>query len=149
MKRKNAVISLVLVGVMFFSTFAYAILQSLYYSPTQQQEVSLPNAVSTQPFTSEQKQAVLQQGGTLVSFKYDITCLECGSTKSFLESKVRDPDYNQQVFLEELTGSKITQVDISSQRGSKTITNVTQDNITDSLCNLLLQQPLSCTLRKV
>jgi hypothetical protein len=148
MKRRNAIIALVLVGVMFFSIFAYAILQSFFYSPPQQQ-ISLPDRIVTRQLTSQQRQQILQQGGTIASFKYDVTCLECGSIKSYLESMVRSPDYRQQIFLEELTGFSTTSLEVSSPRGSKMLANVTQYAISDSMCNLLVQPPVSCALRKV
>ena len=149
MKRTNAIIALIIIGMMFGSTFAFASLQSFFYSPPQQQTVQPPSAIVTKSFTSDQRSYLLQNGATVVSFKYNIACLECGDMKSFVESITRSSGFSGQVFLEELTGYNSTSVEIASLRGSNTVKNVTQEAISDSLCELMLQPPVNCALRKV
>jgi outer membrane lipoprotein-sorting protein len=147
--KKSAVIGLILIGIMFLSTFAFAAIQSTIFGTQSSQQVQLPQShILTSELTSQQASYLLQQGYTIVVFKYNITCLDCQNVKSFLEQATQSSDFKQQIYLEELAGFPLS-VQMSSARGSQTLTNVTQSAIVDAFCNILIQPPVSCALRKV
>ena len=99
--------------------------------------------------TAQQEELLLQNGKVVAKFVYSVNCLECLQQKSYLESFAKQ--YSNQIFLVEIsnaTSQKSTLI-VNSLRGSDTLTNVTQENILNAFCELMLQPPIDCALRKI
>ncbi len=151
MRKRYAYIGLGLMTLMFMSTFAYAALQSNYLPTQNQVPVTLPTTrIVTYALAADQENLLLQQGQTLVKFRYPIICQECQQQKIILETFVTSGPFSQQLYLEEIgiSGSNSTTT-IFSNYGQQTVENMTSDNITNVLCQIVTQPPAFCALDKV
>jgi hypothetical protein len=113
-------------------------------------EATLPGTnIIDYELTAQQEDLLLQNGKVVAKFTYSINCLECLQQKSYLESFARQ--YSNQIFLVEISNATVhtSALHANSLRGYETLANVTQENILDVFCELMLQPPVDCALRKV
>lgn len=145
LKFKPAWVGLFLIAVMLFSTFAYAVIQSLY--PKQNVKLPESNIVDYQ-LDPSLKNALIQYGHTIITFEYNLGCNNCVNQKSALEFFANE--YKQQMWLEELTDENLdkSKITISSIYGENIITDGNETEIVSSLCKLMVAPPVTCALQK-
>lgn len=145
LKFKPAWIGLFLIGVMLFSTFAYAVIQSLY----PQQNVQLPTSnIINYELDANLKNALIQYGATIIKFDYNLGCNNCINQKSLLESFANE--FKQQIWLQEIVTQSLdeSKIDISSFYGEDSLIDANETEIVNSLCNLMVAPPVTCAIRK-
>ena len=144
-KIKPAWIGLFLIGVMLFSTFAYAVIQSLY--PRQKSELPKSNIIDYQ-LEPNLKDALVQYGATIITFEYNQGCDNCINQKSALEFFANE--YKQQIFLEEMVNENLDKstIAVSSIYGDDKLIDANETQIVDSLCKLMVSPPPTCVLQK-
>jgi len=142
----QTLIALVFIFLMFGSTFAYAILNA-FKSP--EEEIKIPNQrIIDYELNEIQRNYLLQRGYTLIEYRYFTGCLECIDMKSKLESVTQNSD--NQIFLQEiLSEGNANSLTVTSLRGGKTITNPSSENLENTICNFLVNQPLWCVTSKI
>jgi hypothetical protein len=133
---------------MLGSTIAYSILSAIRTPQTNETKLPETNIIDYE-LTPQQEELLLQNGKVVAKFIYSLTCLECLQQKSYLESFAKQ--YSNQIFLQEITNATAQNsiLTVNSLRGYEALTNVTQENILDVFCELMLQPPVECALRKV
>lgn len=147
--KRSAVIGIFFIILMLGSTIAYSIMSAIR-TPQNEGETKLPETnIIDYELNAKQKELLLQKGIVLAKFTYNINCLECLQQKSYLESFARQ--YSNQIFLEEIINATVqnSTLTVNSLRGYDILTSVTQENILDVFCELMLQPPVDCALRKV
>lgn len=150
--KKSAWIGVFLIIIMLGSTFAYSIIQGLgFYQPTANTEIELPESnIIDYELTKEQESYAIRLGKTILKFEYETTCVECLDQKTFIESLANDRTFSNQVILEEVAKDVDNSVlTITSFYGRRILTNVTNDEIVDGVCELLTEPPVFCTVRNV
>src|SRR5437016_1112192 len=132
MRRRYAYIGLLLIALMFFSTFAFAALQSFSFFGSNQPPVTLPTTnIFDYDLTAAQTVALLNQGQTLLKFTYSSNCQECLQQKNLLENFVTSSEFKGQLYLEELTTPQASSaLMVSSVYGQETVGNITQAEVT-------------------
>lgn len=147
--KKSAIIGIFFIVLMLGSTIAYSIMSAIR-TPQSQDETKLPDTnIIDYNLTANQEEILLQNGRVIARFTYSINCLECLQQKSYLESFAKQ--YSDQIFLEEIKDATVqnSTLAVNSLRGSDTLTNITQENVLNVFCDLMLQPPVDCVLRKV
>ncbi len=141
-KFKPAWIGLFLIGVMLFSTFAYAFLQS-FNKPDQKLPTSNVIAYSLE---SSLKSALIQYGATIVTFDYNLGCENCVNQKAVLEFYAKE--YEKQIFLEELLDNNLdkSKITVESAYGIEELINANEIQIVGTFCKLLVEPPATCAL---
>lgn len=156
MEKKQLVIIVVGVGlilVYMLSLFAFP-RQSSVRSSTQ-----LPkDNVLDYRLGDQLKNAFIYYGSTILTFEYNSNCNNCFEQKGFLENmanqfkQVVASDSKNQVFsiyLEELINETVepSKLTIESKLGNRTLTNPTQNESFDTICDLMFAPPIICAAR--
>lgn len=129
---------------MIFSTFAYSFLQTLRPG---EQEITLPEKnIIGYELTAQQESYLLGLGKTLLKYYYYTGCLECTSQINLLEGAANQ--FSDQIILEEISTNR-TSLTVMSYYGQKDLTNITQENLLDVLCEMMTRPPTICVIRKV
>lgn len=141
--NKSSLIGLFLIAVMILSTFAYAVLQAFY----PRTELPKSNIIDYR-LDRTVAEALIQSGATLITFEYSSTCNNCLDQKFILESVAKENE--QQIFLEEILDESLNQsrLIIASAYGSQELTDPTDQQITSTLCMLMVAPPAQCALIK-
>lgn len=144
--KKMKTISLFFILLMFGSTFAYALLNVF---GDRGEEIQIPQErILTYELNEQQRRYLRARGFTLIEYSYPTGCLDCISVKSNLERITQNSE--DQIFLQELivsdSSSKLT---ITSLNGQKTLNNPTDEEIENTICDLLLRRPLWCVTSKI
>ena len=145
LKFKPAWIGLFLIGIMLFSTFAYAVIQSLY----PKQDIKLPETnIIGYYLDPNLKNALVQYGQTVITFEYNLGCNNCVDQKSALEFLANE--YKQQIWLEEIVDESLddSKIMISSIYGEDKLVGGNETEVSSSLCKLMVAPPVSCALQK-
>ncbi len=150
MKITKAHIGLILIAIMFFSTFAYAGLQSLFFGTTSPQS-NLPNTnIIDYQLSPDQESNLIQHGVTIALLRWNANCSGCLGLKNQLENLASSNEYKNQLLLEEIESAiNASSISISSLNGQRNLNNVTTQNVTGVLCDLVYSPPASCALRKL
>ena len=143
LKIKASWIGLFIIAMMLFSTFAYAVIQSLY--PKQRTKLPESNIIDYE-LDQNLQTGLLQYGATIIKFDYNLGCQNCVSQKSTLEFYANE--YKQQIFLEELKDESLNQskITVESAYGSDELVSANETMILNSLCKLLVSPPATCAL---
>ena len=150
--KKSAWTGIMLIILMLGSTFAYAIIQGLgFYRPSSPSEVELPTAnIIDYELTTEQESYAMRIGKTILKFEYATVCTECLNQKALVESIANEKDFSGQIILEEIIKNVDKSVlTITSSYGRNILTNVTADEVINSVCSLLTEPPIYCTVRNI
>lgn len=158
MKIKKAYLGLLILAIMFGSSLAYPLLQGLSGGGT----VQLPNTnIVSYPLTLQQQYLALSKGMVVLDYRYDSSCKNCSSMKNYLEQLVSSQQFKPQTFLQEvlvngtiiptlnITGFKIEGRNITLDYISLKNDNITQNITFNSICEVMLQPPIDCALKKV
>ena len=140
-------IGLVLIGIMFFSSIAFAIIQAAFVpqQPQAPEQVQLPvDYVLDNKLTEEQYQEAIGRGLTVMTYRYEDGCAECGAERSLLEQIVLSQEFQGQIILEEVKESSETKLEMVSFTGSKSFSSIDQNEITQALCGIVINPPLGC-----
>ncbi|MEM5772762.1 MAG: hypothetical protein QXL86_00855 [Candidatus Aenigmatarchaeota archaeon] len=145
--KKSALIGVILVLLMLSSTLIYFI-SSLLIQPT------LPTGnIVEYELDVQQKNLALRQGKVLMEFFYGKNCNDCQEKISVLESIAND--YPDKVFLEKILvneslpklhfiGFNITENRIYLQEKILEGENITEENVMEVLCEIMLYPPVEC-----
>jgi lipopolysaccharide export LptBFGC system permease protein LptF len=145
MKIKPTYLGIFLIILFLVSSFAFTSFQTFHPS------VQIPNQnILEQELKPEQKSYLLENGYTLIEIKYNINCENCLNQKNFLEQIASSQGFKEQIYLQAIqTDTKIPKIKIESIYGTKILENETQEKIIDAICELLVNKPLTCTLRSI
>ena len=141
--------------LMLGSTIAYSFIQAVNFGLSGGSKTNLPTTnIIDYELTIDQEQLVLNQGKTIVKYSYSSTCVECLSFANQLESLANQ--MNGQIFVERLlqnsvqnqTASPATLTFTSSQN-SKIYSNPSSSDVVDGLCEVLVNPPVDCAIRKL
>jgi len=140
-------IALAFVFLMFASSLAYALINA-FRNP--EESITVPNQkIIDYELNQQQRTFLLQRYYTLVEYRYFTGCMDCISMRNELERITQNSD--GQIFLQEIvsTDNATTSLTITSLRGQKILDNPTNEEIEDTICNLLVSQPLWCVTSKI
>ena len=146
---KKTVVSLFFIILMAGSTATYALLQAVRQPVT---EVNLPSSnVVNYELTEEQENLLMQNGKTILKYIYSQSCEGCLQKKNVLDSVAADKTFSDQVMVEQILSSKqgLPILTVVSYRGQKVLTNYTNDDLVDALCEMMVQPPVGCAVRKI
>ena len=143
LKLKPAWIGLFLIAVMLFSTFAFAVIQSV--SPGQNAKLPESNIIDYQ-LDPNLKNGLIQYGATVITFEYNLGCDDCVNQKAALEFFANE--YKQQIWLEELVDESLdkSKITISSIYGEDSLIDANETGIVSTLCKLMSAPPVTCAL---
>jgi len=146
---KKTVISLFFMFLMVGSTVTYALLQAVK-QPEQQVELPSSNVVDYE-LTEEQESLLMQNGKVILKYLYSQSCDGCLQKKNVLDSVAADETFSGQVVIEQVLSSKqgLPLLTIVSYKGQKVLTNYTNEDLLDALCELMVQPPVGCAVRKI
>lgn len=150
----TAVIGLLIIAIMFISTFSFAIIQSVKQPST---EIPKTNILDHQ-LDLNLKNTLVENGVTFMTLEYNSVCENCLDQKSFLELVIKElghqvsqgKDYTiYDLYLEEIVdeNASLPKLTIISNLGYKELTNATQEEIFSELCNLMTSPPITCVAR--
>ncbi|MEM5836293.1 MAG: hypothetical protein QXR09_02045 [Candidatus Aenigmatarchaeota archaeon] len=145
--KKSVLLGWMLILLVLSSTLIYLI-SSLLIQP------SLPTGnIVEYELDIQQKNLALRQGRVLMEFFYGRNCKDCQEKISILESianKYPDKVFLEKVLLDEtptrlhLIGFNITENVIYLQEKDLEEENVTEENIMNLLCEIMLYPPVEC-----
>ena len=140
-------ISLAIIGIMFFSSIAYAGIQGLYQpAATQQQQAELPGQlVLVEKMSQAQSDLVISRGLTVATYRYDATCVQCQAELKFLEDLVFSKEFQSQIVLEEVQEKGNSSLEITSFIGTRTLDRIEADTAFRAFCDYVANPPLACT----
>jgi hypothetical protein len=150
MVAKQALIGLMLIGLMFVSTIAFSFIQApSFLTQNQQQETpSLPaGKIITSPLTARQEAFMLQSHLTIMTLKYNLNCTGCLDAKNLAEAFTLNSEFSDQLYLVELEDSSLAAplLGMRSAFGARDLSsNITQESIRDALCSVVAKPPFSC-----
>lgn len=145
-QRTASIIALFLIFIMVGSSVAFSILQSVR---TPKAELELPNTnIINYELKPEVENYLIQNGRTIIRLDYALACVECLNRKAFLESAANQ--FSDQIMLVEIvTTESIPSLTATSIYGQRSLSNVTEEEIVDVLCELMVKPPVFCAVRKV
>jgi hypothetical protein len=146
-KKQSVLIGLFLLFVALGGLIFARPLTTLIGSP---EETELPETnIVDYELTSNQEEELIMRGITILKFYYNLTSDICLEQKYFLEQLMST--YGNQLVLEEILSEEkeLPKLTVLSYYGGDTLTDATQDEIMDILCDLMVEPPLECSLREV
>lgn len=146
-------IGLALIGVMLFSSVAFAGIQSFYSGQPAQATQTTPNQLPAQQIVdyslnADQLNLALTSGLTVATYTYDKSCVQCADERRLVEQIIQSKDFQNQIILEEIVGSGASKLAIESYLGKKTLDSITQNATVQTLCDLVVSPPLGCVAAK-
>jgi hypothetical protein len=141
MKLEKRTIGLILITVMFLSTFAYSMVERFWYFRKSNNEESLLVERILSHITENQRILAISNGFTIIYFNYSSPYDE---VKSYLESLTS----NHYVYLvESLSNQRFLKIE--SLRGSREINNPDLNQTIDILCQIMVDRPVDCVMREI
>ncbi len=144
MKLRSATVGIFLIGMMFFSTFAYVIIQSFSYKTGSSEP--LKSNVINYYMEPNLRTAYLQSGATIISLQYSDKCVDCLNMKYDLEYLANT--YSQQIILEEVSNQNVDKptTTVSSAFGERTVIGSNSTELLSALCSLMVYPPAQCAV---
>lgn len=146
---KKTIISLFFIFLMAGSTVIVAFMQAGKQPVT---EVNLPNSnLVDYELTEEQEKALMQNGKVILKYLYSKACEGCLQKKNVLDSVAADKTFSGQVMIEQVLSNRqgLPLLTVVSYKGQKVLTNYTNDDLIDALCEMMVQPPVGCAVRKI
>jgi hypothetical protein len=141
MKVEKKNIGLILMVIMFLSTFAYALIEKFSYYTQTQESQGLPKERIVSSISENQRILAISNGFTLVYFNYSSPTNEI---KSYLETLTT----NHYVYLIENLSNE-NSLKAESLRGSREIKTPTLNQTIDLLCQIMVDRPVDCVMREI
>lgn len=137
-------IGLLLIAIMLFSVIASTVLSSLSTRPLPKENIT------DYELDVYSENTLLRQGKVLMKFFYEKGCQVCDNKISILEDMTKT--YSNQIFLEKIlsnesipilhfVGFNITQKGIYLDERELHGENITEGNVMDILCNIMISPP--------
>jgi hypothetical protein len=160
MITKKIVGLIMVVFLVFGFSIAGVVLQALNFGSRQK----LPEGdIVDYELTTQQANLILSQGKMILRYEYSPTCENCSEYKSYLEQLTYLTGFKGQMFLQEIISNEtfadlpildVLGFTISENRYTlfkDTLqgNNVTEGNILNSVCELILRPPVDCALQNV
>lgn len=152
MKRlKTAYIGILLIFLMFGSTFAYAVIQSVNIPNQNQNEQTLqiPTGVIDYELSANQQVELLRAGYTIMDYRYNFACEQCIKERSLLSQIVQSREFQNQIVLQEILSENAGNLTIKSVFGEETLTNFDSTDVTSSLCRIVASPPPECVVFQI
>ena len=141
MKLNKSSIGLILIVVMFLSTFAFTMVERFWYFRQSGNEETFPQERILSHIAENQRILAISNGFTIIYFNYSSPSDEL---KSYLESLTS----NHYVYLvENLSNQRFLKVE--SLRGSREINNPDLNQTIDILCQIMVDRPIDCVMREI
>lgn len=147
-KKKYA--SLILIILMLGSTLAYSALQTFRGWQHTENEPELPDSnIVNYEITTEQRDYMLRLGRTILTYRYQLACTECANQRAYIEAAAGE--FPNQIFVEEIVDIAATEstLSVKSYYGDELLTNPSNEEIFDTLCELMAQPPVRCATRNI
>jgi len=141
MKLEKSTIGLILISIMFFSTFAYSITQRLEYNSRREEDNSLPSERIVNSLSETQRILAISGGFTIVYFNYTSPYDE---VKSYLESLA---SRHHLYLVENLSNERFLKIE--SFRGSREIKDPNLNQTIELLCRIMIDRPVDCVMREI
>ena len=154
---------LIVIGLMFMSTLAFAASQAFFFSGSDQVQTQGATATTGQGAPQQGKlpgQAIIDyrlapadvalavnRGFMVVTYKSSPDCVECEEHKQMLQQVTVSSEFQSQIILEQVETSGEPELEFVSGLGQLTVEEITPDSILDGFCNLAINPPLSCAVR--
>ena len=147
-KIKPAYIGILLIAIMFGSTFAYGVIQAVSTSPPSQnqQTIEVPSGIIDYELSASQQYELLGRGYTIMNYKYNFACEKCSEERSTLNQIVQAREFSGQVVLQELLSDNAGNLTIVSAYGEEMLSNFNVTDVVDSLCRLAVSPPTECVI---
>lgn len=144
-------VGIVVIGIMFLSSLAFAAVQGFDSGSTQQQQAAqaeLPSQlIIDYRMSSAQFNEVLSRGFTVATYKYDKGCVQCIDERRLIEQLVLSREFQNQIILEEVEQSGPSELEIASYLGRKKIDKIDTNSTLKAFCELVASPPVGCVLR--
>jgi len=142
--------------LMLGSTIAYSFIQAINFGlggGSSKTELPKTNIIDYE-LSIDQEQLVLTQGKTVIKYSYSSTCVECISLANQLEllANQQNSQISGQVLVELLLQTSANQtatMSLTSSQNSKIYPNPTMNDLVDGLCEVLINPPTDCIIRKI
>lgn len=150
-KKKYA--SLILMLLMLGSTLAYTALQAFRNWQQPNEAVSAPELPSTNvvdyEITPEQRNYMLRLGRTILEYRYQLSCTGCAAQRAYIETAAGE--FSNQIFVEEIVDATVAEpiLSMTSYYGDKLLTNPSNEDVFDALCELMVEPPVRCATRNI
>jgi len=138
---EKSVIGLILILLMFFSTFAYAVIQRAFYQKEERETQVLPTERIITSISETQRILAISNGFTLIYFNYTSPTSEI---KSYLESLAN----RHYIYLIE-NPSNEDFLKVESRLGSREIKDPNLNQTIDLLCRIMIDRPIDCVMREI
>lgn len=145
--------SLILMFLMLGSTIAYSGLQAFRAWRRPEENANVPELPASNivdyEITTEQRNYMLRIGRTILEYRYQLACVECGNQRAYMEAVARE--FPDQMFVEEIVDAAANEPTllITSYYGNEALTNPSNEEIFDALCTLMMDPPIACATRNV
>ncbi|MBI2545176.1 MAG: hypothetical protein HYW22_01080 [Candidatus Aenigmarchaeota archaeon] len=145
LKFKTSWIGIALIAIMLFSSLAGVVIQSFYFN---RNDLELPKSnVIDYKMDPQVENYLLQNGVTVISFEYNMKCINCIQQKNSLEYYTNQ--YKTQIILQELANESlpVSKITATSLYGQYNVTNANDTGIFAILCNTMVSPPLECVAK--
>ncbi len=146
-------IGILLIGIMFLSSIAFAVVQSLFSGQPPQQEQTNQNQAGLPSqliidyrMSPAQFQEAISRGFTVATYKYDKNCIACVDERGFIEQLVLSKDFQNQIILEEIEKNGESELEVASFFGKKKLENIDANSTIKVFCELVANPPLGCVV---
>ncbi len=142
---KMKIMALFFIILMFGSTLAYTI-NSLFSEKDDQLQIP-QDKVLNYALNEQQKNYLVKNGYTLITYDYSSGCIECINIKKDLEKITQNSD--GQIYLQEINSEGLNKINIISRNGQKIVNKPTINQTEEAVCNLLSQRPIWCLTSQI
>lgn len=148
MANKTKYVGLLLIFVMFFSSIAFGVLNSIASQPESQptpsgKEVQIERHTK-RLLTEQEKAGLLQQGATILEFLQGKDCLKCADYRPLIEGF--STKFNDIVLVDAESTATLIQF---TGKTTKQVENVTEKSLLDAYCEASILQPKECILKNI
>ena len=141
MKLEKRSIGLILIIVMFLSTFASSLLQKFTSNPIENNDNNLPSERILNYLTESQRILAISNDFTIAYFNYTS---QYDEVKSYLESLA----FKHYFYLVENFSNERT-LKVESIKGSREIKDPNLNQTIDILCQIMIDIPIECVMREI
>ncbi|MEM5793347.1 MAG: hypothetical protein QXY45_03260 [Candidatus Aenigmatarchaeota archaeon] len=132
-------VALFFILLMLGSTIGLVI--EIFLKPSGKIEIPA-NRVLKYKLDDNQVKVLLKNYQTVIEYEYPDNCLECSTLITSLETWATSSD--NQIYLQELSGSNINKLTITSLRGQKILYDPTPEEARSDICELIINRPIFC-----